>query len=189
MLLSVILQALTLTATVVQNSITRMLLMTKFFGALILIGTVSYGQNKISKPTSNQLLSFDTNKIAILSIDKKNSLFKDAKEMKLTNKDLKTVDKLLNECIQTHNLKQGTTKEFNEFIDLKKYKIQYIPFMSSNGQRKVYVNAFCNYYWNFDSIGWKKYIVQVDDGGSCFFHLTINLKENKYEEFYTNGYG
>jgi hypothetical protein len=168
--------------------------MTKIFAVLILIVAVSCGQNKSSTKTFDtttiQQLSFDTNKISVLPIDTSDYyLFKDANKMQLTNQDLKTVDKLLNECIQTHNLKQGTTKEFNEFIDLKKYKIQYIPFMSSNGQRKVYVNAFCNYYWNFDSIGWKKYIVQVDDGGSCFFHLTINLKENKYEEFYTNGYG
>jgi hypothetical protein len=168
--------------------------MTKIFAALILIVAVSCGQNKSSTKTFDttaiQQLSFDTNKIAVLPIDTSDHyLFTDANKMQLTNQDLKTIDKLLNECIQTHNFKQDTTKEFTEFIDLKKYKIQYIPFMSSNGQRKVYVNAFCNYYWNFDSTGWKKYIVQVDDGGSCFFHLTINLTENKYEEFYTNGYG
>jgi hypothetical protein len=168
--------------------------MTKTLAVLILIAAVSCGQNKSSTKTFDttaiQQLYFDTNKIAVLPIDTSDHyLFKDAKKMQLTNQDLKTVDKLLNECIQTHNLKQDTTKEFNEFIDLKKYKVQYIPFISSKGQRKVYVNAFCNYYWNFDSTGWKKYVVQVDDGGSCFFHLTINLTENKYEEFYTNGYG
>lgn len=167
--------------------------MTKIFTVLILIVGVSCGQNKSSTKTFDttaiQQLSFDTNKIAVLPIDTSDHyLFKDANKMQLTNQDLKALNKLLNDCIQTHNIKQDTTKEFNEFIDLRKYKIQYVPFISSNGQRKVYVNGFCNYYWNYDSTGWKKYIIQVDDGGSCYFHLTINLTENKYEDLFTNGF-
>lgn len=161
---------------------------------LIFFEAISCRQNKSSNKTpdttAKQQLSFDTSKIAILPIDTSDHwLFKDADPMRLTNQDLKSLDKLFNDCIQTHNSKQDSTKEFNEFIDLRKYKIQYVPFISSKGEKKVYVNAFCNHYWNFDSTGWKKYLISVNDGGSCFFHLTINLTENKYENFYTNGYG
>ncbi len=169
--------------------------MTKLSLALLFfIGAVSCGQNNSSTKTldttANEQLLFDTSKIAILPVDTSDHwLFKDAKSMRLTNQDLKYVDKIFNDCIHAHNIKQDTTKEFNEFIDLRKYKIQYVPFISSNGQKKVYVNAFCSYYWNFDSTGWKKYMIEVQDGGSCFFHVTINLTESKYEDFYTNGYG
>ena len=161
---------------------------------LIFIGTVSYGQNKSSNKTfgttAKEHLLFDTSKMAILPIDTSDHwLFNGANPLQLTNQDLKSVDKIFNDCIQIHNSKQDTTKEFNEFIDLKKYKIQYVPFISSNGQKKVYINAFCNYYWNFESTGWKRHLIEVKDGGSCFFHLTINLTDNNYEEFYTNGYG
>ena len=72
---------------------------------------------------------------------------------------------------------------------MRKYKVQYIPFITSNGRKKVFVNAFCDYNLNFDLLEWKKHLIQVYDGGSCFFHLIINLTDKKYEEFHTNGYG
>ena len=156
--------------------------MTKIFTLLILIGTVSYGQKKVPNPTLNQHLWSDTNKIAILPLDKKASLFKDAKELKLTNTDLRAVYKILNDCVQTHNIKHDTTKELNDFIDLKKYKLQYVPFISSNGQRKVYVNAFRDFNLNFD-LGWKKGLITVYDCGICNFDLVINLTKNNYQEF------
>ena len=131
---------------------------------------------------SNQHLSFDTNKIAIIPIDRKASLFKDAKELKLSNIDLRAVDKIFNNCIQTHNNKQDTAKKLNDFVDLKKYKLQYVPFISSNGQRKVYVNAFRDSNLNFD-VGWKKGLITVYDCGICNFDLVINLTNNNYEEF------
>ncbi len=130
----------------------------------------------------------DTSIIAILPVDKSNPwLFKDAKAIDLTNEDLGKVDQLLIDCINTHNVKQDSTKQFSEFIDLKKYKRQYVPFIDSKGERKVYVNCFCTLDSGFDY--WKKFLVQVDDGGSCFFQLLINLTKLKYEQFSTNGYG
>jgi hypothetical protein len=130
----------------------------------------------------------DTSIIAILPIDQVNHwLFKDIKAMALTNQDLNKIEQVLRDCINKHNTKQDTTKQFSEFIDLKKYKRQYIPFIDTKGERKVYVNCFCISDWGFDY--WKKNLVQVNDGGSCFFQLTINLTELKYEQFSTNGYG
>ena len=130
----------------------------------------------------------DTNIIAILPIDKSNPwLFKNAKSVNLTNEELINVDLILKACLNTHNVKQETTKQFSEFIDLKKYKRQYVPFIDANGERKVYINCFCTTDWGFDH--WKKTLVEVDDGGSCFFQLIINLTKLKYEQFSTNGYG
>jgi hypothetical protein len=134
---------------------------------------------------SNNL--FDTNSIAILKVDTAYYwLFKDAIDVDLTNSNIQMVDKLLNECIKKHNDQQDSTKKFYEFIDLKKYKRQYIPFINSKGEKKVHVNCFCISDWNLN--GWKKSLVLVDDGGSCFFNVTINLTTNKYEELYINGY-
>lgn len=166
--------------------------MTKIFAVLILFGAVSCGQNKSSTRTyhtkTKEKLVFDTNKIALLPIDTSDHwLFKDAKPLQLTNQDLKSIDQLFKTCLQVHNIKQDTTKEFNEFIDLKKYKIQYVPFIDSTGDKKVYVNCFCSYYWNYDSNGWNKYLIEVKDGGNCYFHVTINLTTNNYEDFYING--
>ncbi|MDH7459702.1 hypothetical protein QEG73_00385 [Chitinophagaceae bacterium 26-R-25] len=161
---------------------------------LLFFVAVSCGQKKSSTKTldatTNEQLVFDTNRITVIPVDTSDHwLFKDAKSFRLTTQDLKSVETIFNDCVRNHNIKQDTTKDINEFIDLKKYKVQYVPFIGSNGDKKVYVNCFCSFYWNYDSSGWKKYLIAVKDGGSCFFHVTINLTTNKYEEFYTNGYG
>jgi len=147
----------------------------------------SHVSNK-GAPTQNELLSYDTSRIVILLIDTANPwIFKGAASTQLTNQDLQTVHELLHECINVHNRKQDTTKEFPEYIDLKKYKLQYIPFKDSKGDKKVYINSFCVSDWGFHY--WKQSLVQVEDGGSCFFHLIINLTTKKYEPLFTNGYG
>lgn len=151
-----------------------------------------YGANSKTNYNNDTLTNtqfyLDTSIIAILPIDNSNPwLFKDAKPTTLTNEELSKVEQLLIDCINTHNAKQDTTKQFSEFINLKKYKRQYIPFINSKGERNVYVNCFCTSDWGFDY--WKKTLVQVDDGGSCFFQVTINLTKLKFEQFSTNGYG
>jgi hypothetical protein len=137
----------------------------------------------------NQQLIFDTITIAILPIDTTYRwLFKDATSLQLTNEDLHSIDALLNACIKVHNSNQDSTNEYSEFIDLKEYQRQYVPFVDSKGDKKVYVNCFCSHDIPNEFDYWKKALVEVDDGGSCFFHLTLNLSTNKYEQLFTNGY-
>lgn len=147
----------------------------------------------VSKDDSNNTIykthvCGDTGVIAILPIDTSyHWLFKNVTSLSLTDKDLQTVDNILMKCIKIHNAKQDTTKQFSEYIDLKNYKRQYIPFVNSKGEKKVYINCFCILDCGFDY--WKKSLVHVDDGGSCFFQVTINLTTLEYEQFGTNGYG
>ncbi len=147
-------------------------------------------KSNISDTISIKQLSFDTSKIAFLPIDTANPwIFKEATSLSLTNQDLEVIDKLLSACIKVHNDKQETKKEFSEYIDLKKYRRQYVSFIDSKGEKKVYVNCFCisDFVHEFDY--WKRTLVEVDDGGSCFFHVTINLSRHEYEQLFTNGYG
>lgn len=155
------------------------------------------GQNKTFKQpaqvrldhANSEQLIFDTTEITILPIDKINhQLFRDATSLQLTNQDLHSIEALLNTCIKKHNSKQDSVNKYSEFIDLKKYRRQYIPFVDSKGNSKVYVNCFCSHDFPNEFDYWKKTLVQVDDKGSCFFHLTLNLSKNKYEQLFTNGY-
>ena len=131
-------------------------------------------------------LNFDTSIIAILSIDTAYVwLFKNTTSINLVNKDLQTIDRLLSDCINAHNKKQDTTKKFSEFIELKNYRRQYVPFINSKGEKKVYVNCFCTSVGYF--ISWKKMMRIVDDGGSCFFNVIINLITLEYEQLFVNG--
>ncbi|MGZ4850633.1 MAG: hypothetical protein ACXV2C_04560 [Candidatus Bathyarchaeia archaeon] len=167
--------------------------MTKLIVSLFLQCTIAVacGKTQIRKETGSKKsehLLYDTSRIVILPIDRSNPrVFEDAISTQLTNRDLQTINKLLQDCINTQNDKQDTTKEFSEYIDLRKYKIQYIPFLDQKGDKKVYINCFCASDWGFEY--WKQALVEVDDGGSCFFHLTINLTQKKYEQLFTNGYG
>jgi hypothetical protein len=130
----------------------------------------------------------DTNKIAILPIDVSNPwLFKNCTSATLTNQELKTIDRLLKDCVKAHNNHQDTAKQFSEYIDLQKYRIQYVPFINPKGVKKVYVNCFCFRVGEFNY--WKESLVEVDDGGSCFFNFMINLTELSFEQLITNGYG
>jgi hypothetical protein len=167
--------------------------MTKLIVSLFLLCSIALacGQSHVSKKAASnrrEPLLYDTSRIAFLPIDTSNHwIFKDASCVELTNQELQIANRLLQDCINAHNEKQDTTREFSEYVDLKKYKLQYIPFLDAKGNRKIYINAFCVSDWGFDY--WRHSLVQVDDGGSCFFHLTINLTEKNYEQLFTNGYG
>jgi len=144
----------------------------------------------LSDANLNKSLLIDTTKIAILPIDTANVwVFKDAVALQLTNRDLQRIDILLTECINANNNKQDTTKRVFEYINLKNYKRQYVPFIDSKGEKKVYINCFCLSDSPDEFNYWKKSLVEVDDGGSCFFHLTVNLSSGQYGQLFINGYG
>lgn len=173
--------------------------MTKLKLTLLILSLVFFAceQNKTSRQAAhakqdtiiNQQLIFDTTKIAILPIDTTNHwLFKDVTPLQLTNEDLHSINALLNACIKVHNSNQDSANEYSEFINLKEYRRQYVPFFDSKGDKKVYVNCFCSHDFPGEFNYWKKTLIEVDDGGSCFFHLTLNLSTNKFEQLFINGY-
>ena len=110
------------------------------------------------------------------------------KTTELTKADLKLIDDLLNEAVndfnETQEKRQKDGDTFGSFIDLKKYKRQYIPQENKNGTREVWVNCFCR---SHDDKKWQNELVMVRDGGNCFFNLKIDLTNKKYFEFSVNG--
>ena len=166
----------------------------------------SCGQNKSSNRKNNSSSSqykqdgtmlpeqkiFDTSMIAILPIDTTKSwfprwLFKDVDSANLTNEEIQEIEILLLSCLKTHNITTDTNSMFSEYIELTKYKRQYVASINSKGEKKVFVNCFCSN--DTDFINWEKELVLVDDGGLCFFNVTINLTTLTYEQLYINGFG
>lgn len=124
----------------------------------------------------------DTNTIAILPVAEDiRWLLKDTASFDLSHQELRNIDSLLTACVNNYNLQQESTRKSPEYIDLKKYKRQYIPYKSVEG-KKVYINCFCIH----DIDVWKEKLVQVDDGGNCFFQLTVDLEGNRCLDFSTN---
>lgn len=53
------------------------------------------------------------------------------------------------------------------------------------GDRKVYINGFCTTYGG----DWRKKIIAVEDGGSCYFSAMYNVDRDELEFFSFNGNG
>jgi hypothetical protein len=143
--------------------------------------------NKIDTAAGTRF-SIDTNKIAILSSEKIDFFgLKDSIPAKLTNADLILIDTFLTSSVRDHNSGIDSTKLYEDYIDLKKYKRQYVPYINSNGEKIVFINCFCNGIDNSDT--WKKKLLVVEDGGRCFFAVIINVTKQLYHQLLINGPG
>ena len=170
---------------------------------LALVSTVFLsicGQRQVVKKdniVSSTSLQLDTSVIAVLPLDTARCwVFKDCSPADLTNDDLIKIERLLRDCIDKYNPVQE--KRFSEIkakypghkfnkehfvIDLKLYRRQYIAATNKVGEKEVWINCFCDN----DEAYWKTGIVEVLDGGNCFFNLKVNLTKGEYYELLVNG--
>jgi hypothetical protein len=127
-------------------------------------------------PSQNTVLNIDTSKIAILDVDKwMAKRFSIKKSFNLTNTDIKGVNDIFTKCVLQNNI---DTSFFH-------YKRQYVSFIDKEGHKKVWINCFC-WTTNDEYSDWKKSVVMVDDGGSCYFNLIIDLTDNSFSDFEVN---
>ena len=156
--------------------------------------TKNNNQHQISS-ASNQAI--DTSDYAILKFDTTEIwLFKNATPASLTQTEIEEIEIILKQCIAAYN--PGRQLQFdtiskahpeynlkvdNFVINLPRYKRQYIAVINSAGQKEVWVNCFCQH---FDT-NWRTEILMVEDGGNCYFNLTINLATKTYSKLSVNG--
>lgn len=88
------------------------------------------------------------------------------------------------------------TKDDFEIKNINRFYRQYVCYLDNSGDLIVFINAFCQLLDTpIDSIGtviWKKYdwknkLLVVNDGGTCFWSIRINLTSKKYFNFSVNG--
>jgi len=136
---------------------------------------------------ANQL-SFDTTTITILPNNQIHFFsLKDSLPAVLTNADIQRIDSLLLTGIRIHNKTADSNKVYSDYIRPEKYKRQYVPYTGANGEKKVFVNCFCNGIDRLDD--WKERLVEIEDGGYCFFNITINLGTGTCGPLLINGPG
>lgn len=156
-----------------------------FASLLSCISPAAHHQQAI-QPAAPEALAPDTSRIAILPVTEGVYYAKGTiASIQLSGDELKQVDLLLKQCIGIHNRMQDTTKYLSEYIDLQNYRLQYVPY-AADGKRMVLVNGFCR---DIDFADWKKRLVQVDDGGACFFHVTLHISDGTYDVVAVNGMG
>jgi hypothetical protein len=142
-----------------------------------------------AKNKSSQFASYDTASISMITFDRSDYWLFDStsKPSILTNADILEVERLFNEAVAEYNskLKSGDNKLYFS-IDFMKYKYrrQYVCVTSKDRQKEVYINCFCETM----GVDWKNKLIQVEDGGNCFFNLKINLNTKRYFDIFVNGY-
>lgn len=100
-------------------------------------------------------------------------------ESELSNEELEYAFKKIDTCFWDQ--RRGTV---NRLLDMKPtdYKMQFICAKNAKGEKILYVNAFCKSPNNDIYTNWKENIVEVDDGGKCYWNLTLNL-DNRVEHY------
>jgi c-di-AMP phosphodiesterase-like protein len=115
----------------------------------------------------------------------------------LSDKEIVACENLLRLFIENYNVeakkrfdemtKQYPNVKFNVrdyTIELEDYGRQYMSVVSDKGEKMVYVNCFCDPK-EFEYRD--KELVQVHDGGNCFFNFRVDLKNKTIFDFMENG--
>jgi hypothetical protein len=158
---------------------------------LWILTVVAWGQNSNavhgSKPKSKteNTLQLDTSKTSIIPLSKTGSypFGESYRRAVLTKLDVKIIDSLVEQCVADYN--SSLKPEFKHFgIDLNRgnYRKQLVAATNTKGEKEVWINCFCR----ADDIRWKTEIMYVDDGGSCYFKLRVNLTKGTYYDLGVN---
>lgn len=118
--------------------------------------------------------------------------FTNSEATELSDYEIVILERLIKECIIEYNNKiiKNTDLIEPEYIDyliedFENYLRQYVPFTNEFGEKIIWVNAFCSTPKNWD---WQTQILGTDDGGNCYFNLSINLTQKTCHEIRVNGY-
>jgi hypothetical protein len=133
----------------------------------------------------------------------------DHKSANIGVSEIRECERLLRAFVHSYNTDESIRKQllystrFFSPIDLQCYGRQYMPVVSVNGEKLVFLNCFCNPgRWRFNEppifkkngifgllrlSGWDKGFIDEEDGGNCYFRLKINLDKGEVFEYYENG--
>ncbi len=171
--------------------------MKNYLKYLILLVIVFEFSEVNSQTMINEKLNIDNSKVVILEFKPNDYwIFKKATSIKLNNNEISKIEKTLHKIVENYNFDQrqkfkeyqtknpnGTLKLSQLTIDLSNYKRQYIAVKNEKGEKEVWINMLCH-----DLLGkWQTEIVDVCDGGNCYFNFKINLTKNIYYELMFNG--
>jgi hypothetical protein len=144
--------------------------------------------SKDAQAGKSKKLKYDTSVIAIIPQDTsfRHPFGSNYKAATLTQDEIDEIDRLFKLSIDHYNASiKSSDKEYYEVnLQKTKYRRQYVCVTNRMGEKEVFINCFCMSF----SEDWRKYLVIVDDGGSCFFSFKINLNTKQYYDFQVNGY-
>ena len=93
-----------------------------------------------------------------------------------------------NQKVFEHNRVYPGGRKMSTIDGKRNNYLQIVPVTNKKGERMVWVNCLCGLDPEDDKI-WRKRVIVVNDGGTCFFRFSINLKKGSYFDFEVNGAG
>jgi hypothetical protein len=126
------------------------------------IAAVSYDTIRLPFPKQWESFEFDT--LSIVELDQ--------------------VNNIINRCIQENQQKKGDATIFGNHIGNHIFYKQVIPFKNDDGEKIIYVNAFCESFANED---WMVNYKHISGGGTCHFNVYINLSKEEYYDLNCGG--
>jgi len=103
----------------------------------------------------------------------------------------KLILKIIDEKKAVFNVKQV-------YNNIDNYFYQLIPYLDENNRKIIYVNSLCRAFVvnplpnpngkRKKEIGWKNNLIDVNDGGSCFWQVQIDIEKQEYFDFSVNGF-
>jgi hypothetical protein len=97
---------------------------------------------------------------------------------KSTTVNVDSVKIVLNELITSYNRQ----RRFRKLQSVNNYKVQVVPYFSKENKKYLWVNCFCS-----DKSYWRKQLVIVKDGGSCYFNFCVDVESYEYSKIQING--
>ena len=107
--------------------------------------------------------------------------------------ELVQIEEILLQAIRDDKFNFLKTKRIVELK--KKYYRQYLCYTNESGEKIVYINSMCELFTDYDKdnkpikFDWKTKMVDVSDGGECYWNIKINLTNKTYFDLIINGYG
>lgn len=152
----------------------------------LFLGSFAFSQtNQVPawEDTTYAIIPLDTNQYVTWAINRNAATT-------LSQKEMIYLDNLVNNAIYDNQ----TGKSGGIFkIRNAPYFKQVVPSINANGEKIIYVNGVCvpeKPYKPYDEEllkVWRNHLYIVNDGGSCYWHMLINLTARTYEVPYVNG--
>ena len=139
----------------------------------------------------SESIQLDKTKIAIIPVEEKN--------FKPTDDELQLAEQLVSKRLGIYNEEQKASNEDKKYflgdslhyeskvIELKNYYRQCETFYNDKGEKMVVMNCLCDDIIKKSFSDWRKSKITVNDGGSCFFQIAVNLDLKIVYGFMING--
>lgn len=103
--------------------------------------------------------------------------------------DFNEIDSILQVAIVKREFLPLQITSLNE---LKERYRQYVCYFDEDGNKIVYINSFCEIPTIYENgkekqMNWHREMVDVADGGSCYWNMKINMTLRTYDDLIING--